>query len=169
MIIVYITTVAAVIAFVLAFFFIKKIVGSMYFLLIVIFCSSIFGILSSLFFAGMYTYAVDTTVGRSAFATQLKQTDDFVDKVESTVSNLTEQIPILFWRRASDTEFYPNSKSNLYGNFVAFLAIMVRIFTFFISFFLLLICTYMKFSFHATFEISKLEKRLNRLEVKASR
>ncbi len=117
---------------------------------------------SALFFPGIYHSVAEFTLSSTPFAQQLKSIDETVTSASNVPNDIINGIQNLFNQNQQNPA--QPVKTNLYGQFIDFAAEVIRWTIFIVSFILMIVLIYFKYSYSSVFEVQELKRRLEKME-----
>ncbi len=117
--------------------------------------------LLSLFVPVVFTRATEFLLDSSAFSVQLKSIDKGFNDVSTVPNDIFNGIKNFF--NPSSNETKAEFKSELYPNFINFVAEVIRWMVFIFSVMMMLVLVYFKYSTASILRIRELEKKYNEL------
>ncbi|MCA9380994.1 hypothetical protein KC678_01910 [Candidatus Dojkabacteria bacterium] len=143
------------------FFFYRKVLIATQSLITIMFFAGLIGSISAIFIPIVYKAPIENYFSESLFGVQLQYADSTLTTVGSVPADLKNKIESLFDKdNVIDAEF----KSELYPSFINLISVLLRIFIFVISILLMIVATYMRYSFAGIRDYHRLEKRVKELE-----
>ena len=143
------------------FFFYRKVLVATQSLITIMFFVGLIGSISAIFIPFIYKAPIENYFSESFFGIQLQYADSTLTTVGSVPADLKNKIESLFGKdNISDSEF----RSELYPSFINLISVLFRAFIFVISILLMIVATYMRYSFAGIRDYHKLEKRVKELE-----
>ncbi len=145
------------------FFLYRKIITCAFIILTIIFYISFAAAITTLFTPRIYTDVTEIVFEKTELGNQLLNLDKVVTTVGQTPGDIKNKIEDLI---SSDEEEKGETgfKSNVYPQFIKFLGSILRLFVFTISLILMLVITYIKYSYAGLMENINLHKRIDDLE-----